>query len=126
MIHKKITVPPLRPIISMSGTVTHDVAEYLNTLIRPFIDSRHLVKPNDEFLLCIKNTILSDKKLVSLDVTSLFTKQKGTKLSCNTYFTYRISLLTRTFSLLPQTYISFRLPPYLYHFVYSFLFMKKR
>ena len=73
-IHKSVTDPPLRPIISMSGTVTNDVAQSLNFLIRPFLHSSHMVKSSDEFLLCIRNTTLSDEqKIVSLDVTSLFT-----------------------------------------------------
>ena len=46
---------PLRPIVSISGTVTHDVAQYLNDLIRPFLNSKNLVKSSDEFLQPIKN-----------------------------------------------------------------------
>ena len=35
-LHKNIEAPPLRPIISMSGTVTHDIAQFLNNIIRPY------------------------------------------------------------------------------------------
>ena len=38
--HKDITDTPLQAILSMSGTVTHDVDMYLNTLIRPFLHLR--------------------------------------------------------------------------------------
>ena len=30
-IHKNATDPPLRPIISMTGTVTHDIAQQINS-----------------------------------------------------------------------------------------------
>ena len=33
--HKNMNNPPLQPIFSMSGTVTLDVAQYLNHLIGP-------------------------------------------------------------------------------------------
>ena len=72
--HKNVSDPPLRPIVSMSGTVTHSVAKYLNDMIRPYIDATHMVKSTDEFFLRIHNLKLNDKNsVVSLDVSSLFT-----------------------------------------------------
>ena len=57
-VHKSSSDPPLRPIISMSGTVTHDVAAYLNGIIRPYIDEKHIIKSTDEFLACFADTKL--------------------------------------------------------------------
>jgi len=73
-IHKNEKDPPLRPIISMSGTVTHDVAQYINGLIRPYLNSDKIVKSSTEVLAQIRELNISqDDHLVSLDVESLFT-----------------------------------------------------
>ena len=73
-IHKSCTDPPLRPIISMSGTVTHSIASYLNNIIRPYIESKYILRSTDEFLACFGNTkLLNGQVLCSLDVESLFT-----------------------------------------------------
>ena len=42
-IHKNSKDPPLRPIISMVGTVTHDIAQYINNIIRPYLNTTHKV-----------------------------------------------------------------------------------
>ena len=73
-IHKNADDPPLRPIISMCDTVTHEISQYLNSIIRPYIDTRHMVSSGDEILVDFQDrTIERNQKLVSLDVTSLFT-----------------------------------------------------
>ena len=73
-IHKDSTHPPLRPIISMSGTVTHDVAQYLNKIIRPFINKKYMLQSSDELLVHLADLRLNSRQsLVSLDVESLFT-----------------------------------------------------
>ena len=73
-IHKNPTDPPLRPIISMTGTITHDVSKYLNNIIRPFIDQRYMLKSSHELLVHLKTVkIAPSDHLVSLDVESLFT-----------------------------------------------------
>ena len=73
-LHKDIENPPLRPIISMSGTITHDVSKFLNGIIRPYIDMSHSICSSDEALVNIQTLILDPgEKLVSLDVESLFT-----------------------------------------------------
>ena len=72
-LHKNTERPPLRPIISMIGTVTHDVAQYFNDVIRPYLDSSYIVKSNDELLLKLESLQLQPgNKLCSLDVESLF------------------------------------------------------
>ena len=73
-LHKNSVDPPLRPINSMSGTVTHGIAQYLNEIIRPYIYSKYMVKSTDEFFLRIQNINVSPNQSIgSLDVTSLFT-----------------------------------------------------
>ena len=70
---------PLRPIISSSGTVTRRLAGWLASLLTPYLgkfSTAHLRNSLDfknrleEF--CITNDI-SDVKMVSFDVTALFT-----------------------------------------------------
>lgn len=73
-LHKNMENPPLRPIISMSGTVTHEVAQYINSLIRPYLNSSQIVTSGTELLVSIGDlTIEPGECLVSLDVESLFT-----------------------------------------------------
>ena len=73
-IHKNVKQPPLRPIISMTGTVTHDIAQYLNSIIRPYLNSNYIVKSSNEFLMHINNVKLEPgQQMLSLDVESLFT-----------------------------------------------------
>ena len=73
-IHKDSKNPPLRPIISMSGTVTHEIAQFLNKMIRPYVDNSHMLRSTDELLLHTKDLKLEPgEELVSLDVESLFT-----------------------------------------------------
>ena len=58
----------------MSGTVTHPIASYLNDVIRPYIDTKHMLKSTDEFLAAFSNTTISPGQvLCSLDVENLFT-----------------------------------------------------
>jgi hypothetical protein len=58
----------------MSGTVTHDVAQHLNAILRPYINSNYIIKSSDELLLKLENVqIRHGQELLSLDVESLFT-----------------------------------------------------
>ena len=50
-INKNSTNPPLRPIISMTGTVTHALAQYLNKIIQPYINSNYIIRSSDELLV---------------------------------------------------------------------------
>ena len=57
----------------MTGTMTHELAQYLNEIISPFIDQSYMLKSADEFLLALENLrITSNQMVVSLDVDSLF------------------------------------------------------
>ena len=73
-INKNATAPPLRPIISMSGTVTHELAQYLNRQIRPYIDSSLTISSSDEYLAKLHDiTLHRNQVLTLLDVESFFT-----------------------------------------------------
>ena len=73
-IHKNPENPPLRPVISMCGTVTHEIAQYLNSIIRPYLNNSFMVKSNNESLCKLSNLKLGDTDVfASLDVESLFT-----------------------------------------------------
>ena len=57
----------------MSGTVTHDVAQLINSVITPYIPTKYIVRSSDEALLGISQLRLQNQDiLVSLDVESLF------------------------------------------------------
>ena len=72
--HKNKTDPPLRPVISMSGTVTHDIAQQINSMIRPYINKKYITQSSDETILLIKKLKVPNINcLTSLDVGSLFT-----------------------------------------------------
>ena len=73
-IHKNSADPPLRPIISMVGTVTHDIAQFINSVIRPYLNTSQIVKSGTEIIAQFENiTLNTNECLVSLDVESLFT-----------------------------------------------------
>ena len=58
----------------MSGTVTHDIAQFLNNIIRPYLNTTHIVTSGTELLIQLENVSLQPQEcLVSLDVESLFT-----------------------------------------------------
>ena len=58
----------------MSGTVTHKLAQNINSIIRLYLDETHIVKSSQELLLKLNGlTLDSIDKFCSLDVESLFT-----------------------------------------------------
>ena len=66
---------PLRPILSAVGTHNHAVAKYLAELINPVSNSKgkHSASDTFDFISRISSLDISDKYMVSFDVTSLFT-----------------------------------------------------
>ena len=66
---------PLRPILSMSGSPTHRTASWLSKLLEPVRDiyGNYRISDSFEFVSKIRNLNVNDCKLVSFDVTSLFT-----------------------------------------------------
>ena len=73
-LHKNDRDPSLRPIISMSGTVTHKLAQYLNSIIRQYLNKDHMICSSDELLVHLSTRQLHpNQTLCSLDAESLFT-----------------------------------------------------
>ena len=72
-LHKPNT--PMRPIVSHCGSPTYQLSKYLTTILQPLTnESRHKVQSTKDFIDTIKTVqIPNDHKLVSFDVTSLFT-----------------------------------------------------
>ena len=65
---------PLRPIISIIGTATYDLAKYLAQLLRSLSESQYTIKNSKTFTKRFKKMrINSEYKMVSFDVVSLFT-----------------------------------------------------
>ena len=65
---------PLRPIISNIGTASYHLVKHLAKLLSPLSHSEFPVKNAKAFLQVFKNMLSPDDyKLISFDVTSLFT-----------------------------------------------------
>ena len=65
---------PLISIISNVGTASYQLAEYLAKLLPPLSRSQYTVNSTKEFNNMIKNeTVPSAYKMISFDVSSLFT-----------------------------------------------------
>ena len=73
-IHKSANYLPLRPIVSLCGTSTQKISQYLNSIIKPYIDIRHMINAGTEILIDFQDRkIEKNQKLVSRDVIILFT-----------------------------------------------------
>ena len=65
---------PIRPIISNINTASYQLAKYLANLLSPLSMSEYTVKSTSDFITHIKEqNIPNNFKLISFDVTSLFT-----------------------------------------------------
>ena len=65
---------PIRPIISNINTASYQLAKYLAKLLSPLSTSGYTVKSTSDFITHIKGqNIPNNFKLISFDVTSLFT-----------------------------------------------------
>ena len=66
---------PIRPILSMSGSPTHGLAQWLANVLQPVSDfvSEFCVPDSFAFANSIRNINLENLKMVSFDVVSLFT-----------------------------------------------------
>ena len=65
--------PKLRPIVSSRGTFNYNLARFLCDLLSPLVPNDYSCKDTFSFVSQVKNANLSQKSLVSYDVTSLFT-----------------------------------------------------
>ena len=65
---------PLRPVVSNIGTATYNISKYLANELFPLTKNRYTIESTKDFINKIKgNVIGGNEKLVSFDVTSLFT-----------------------------------------------------
>ena len=65
---------PLRPIVTNIGTATYGLSKYLASLLHPLSVSSYTIQSTQDFVNKIKNLeVPTGYKLVSFDVTSLFT-----------------------------------------------------
>ena len=74
-IHKRLENVPDRPVISNCGTPTEKVSEFLNSQLKPVMQSsRSYIKDSGDFIKKIKNigTIPKDSILVTADVVGLY------------------------------------------------------
>ena len=67
------SLPPFRPIPSSIGTYNYNLAQYLGSLSSPHIPSESSTKDSFTFIEEIKSISVTDKCLISFDVTCLFT-----------------------------------------------------
>ena len=65
--------PKLCPIVSSMGTFNYNLTCFLCNLLLPLVPNYYSRKDTFSFVSRIKNANLSQKRLVSYDVTSLFT-----------------------------------------------------
>jgi len=71
-IHKSLSDPPLRPIISQVGTVTYNTAKMINRIITPYMNRSYMVESTFDFIEITK-AMKQPKLMASLDVENLFT-----------------------------------------------------
>ena len=64
--------PPFRLIVSSIGTYNYNLAQCLGSLLSPRIPSEYSTKDSFTFIEEIKLVSVTDKFLISFDVTSLF------------------------------------------------------
>ena len=64
---------PVRPILSMYGTMTQPLAKWTKTLLSPLVSSPSMIKDSFSLAAILGKSHLHDAYLVSYDVTSLFT-----------------------------------------------------
>ena len=64
---------PARPVISMVASPEYKLAKFLDTIIKPYISDKHMLRSSYEFLEKLQEINLnSNQVMVSLDVKSLF------------------------------------------------------
>ena len=65
---------PLRPVVSMVGTASYGLAQYLDKIIKPHIPSTYMLSSTAQFISRVKSFVFgAGDILVSFDVESLFT-----------------------------------------------------
>ena len=85
----------LRPIVSSIGTFNYNLARFLCDVLSPLVPNDYSCKDTFSFVSQIKNANLSQKFLVSYDVTSLFTNiplQETNDIAINLIFNHNPNL----------------------------------
>uniref|UniRef100_A0A803JL40 Reverse transcriptase domain-containing protein n=1 Tax=Xenopus tropicalis TaxID=8364 RepID=A0A803JL40_XENTR len=75
-VHKNLTEPPGRPIISSRGSLNERIAQFVDFLLQPCVKTiNSYVKDTNDFLKLIKSITapLGEMTLVTMDVQSLYT-----------------------------------------------------
>ena len=81
---------PARPVISMVGSTEYKLAKFLDTIIKPYISHKHMLRSSYEFLEKLQEINLNlNQVMVSFDVKSLFTNVPLSTL-------FQIKFMTRT------------------------------
>ena len=71
-VHKKDN--PLRLVVCMVGTPEYELAKFLDKFIKPYIPNNFMLESTNDFISKLNQfQFPSNHKLVSFDVTSLFT-----------------------------------------------------
>ncbi|CAF4157480.1 unnamed protein product [Rotaria sp. Silwood2] len=73
-LHKKRENYPLRPVMSATKTVAYGLGKMLANRLNTLRASPYMIKDRFDFVRKIRKLELGDKKMISFDVTSLFTK----------------------------------------------------
>ena len=87
--------PKLRPIVSPIGTFSYNLVRFLYDLLSPLVPNDYSCKYTFSFVSQIKNAYLSQKFLISYDVTSLFTNialQETIDITINLIFNHSFNL----------------------------------
>jgi hypothetical protein len=75
-IHKKVSPPPGRPVVSGNGSPTEKISHFVDHFLNPTIpDIRSYVKDTTHFLQLLEEVgpLPDNAMLVTLDITSLYT-----------------------------------------------------
>jgi hypothetical protein len=72
-LHKSLSNPKYRPIISQIGTPTYNIAKQLNSIIKPYMPNNFMVDSTYEFLQILRTKKINKGMIASFDAESLFT-----------------------------------------------------
>ena len=71
---KSVKDLPLRPVISNCGTATYEISRYLASLLSPLMKNRYTINNTRDFVYRLRELSIHDnEKMISFDVSSLFT-----------------------------------------------------
>lgn len=88
---------PLRPVVSMTNSATYHLAQYLDNILKPHINTSYMLNSSFDFIDKLNNlpTPLEAKTLCSFDVVNLFTNiplNETIDIACDLVFNSNIQL----------------------------------